>query len=95
MKYDFLIESYETERVKGIDAWSMFRDGDLPVRPNASDPPGASAFASDARAWDHRRERLCQAPNHGGCYLPDDAALIAVCCTRARPVLVRPSVLVR
>jgi uncharacterized damage-inducible protein DinB len=42
MKYDFLIETYETERVKVVSAWSMFRDDDLPVRPNASDGRGRS-----------------------------------------------------
>jgi uncharacterized damage-inducible protein DinB len=42
MKYDFLIETYETERIKVISAWSMFRDDDLPVRPNASDRRGRS-----------------------------------------------------
>src|SRR6476661_3644717 len=42
MKYEFLVETYETERVKVISAWSMFRDEDLPVRPNAVDPRGRS-----------------------------------------------------
>jgi uncharacterized damage-inducible protein DinB len=42
MKYDFLIETYETERVKVISAWSMFRDDDLSVRPNANDVRGRS-----------------------------------------------------
>src|SRR5262249_27417710 len=42
MKYDFLIETYETERVKVISAWSMFRDDDLAARPNASDGRGRS-----------------------------------------------------
>ena len=42
MKYDFLIETYETERIKVIGAWSMFRDEDLPVRPNAMDRRGRS-----------------------------------------------------
>src|SRR5262245_6020420 len=42
MKYDFLIETYETERIKVISAWSMFTDDDLPVRPNATDPRGRS-----------------------------------------------------
>jgi uncharacterized damage-inducible protein DinB len=42
MKYDFLIETYETERVKVVSAWSMFRDDDLPVRPNAADGRGRS-----------------------------------------------------
>lgn len=33
MTYDFLIETYETERVKVLSVWSEFRDDDLPVRP--------------------------------------------------------------
>jgi uncharacterized damage-inducible protein DinB len=40
--YDFLIDTYETERVKVIGAWSMFRDEDLPVRPHPTDPRGRS-----------------------------------------------------
>ena len=42
MKYDFLIETYETERIKVISAWSMFIDDDLPVRPHPTDPRGRS-----------------------------------------------------
>ena len=42
MRYDFLIDAYETERIKVISAWSMFADIDLPVRPNAADPRGRS-----------------------------------------------------
>jgi uncharacterized damage-inducible protein DinB len=42
MRYDFLIDTYETERIKIISAWSMFKDDDLPVRPNATDPRGRS-----------------------------------------------------
>jgi uncharacterized damage-inducible protein DinB len=42
MKYDFLIDTYETERIKVISAWSMFTDQDLPVRPNATDMRGRS-----------------------------------------------------
>ena len=42
MKYDFLIETYETERVKVLSAWSEFKDEDLPVRPRANDPRGRS-----------------------------------------------------
>ena len=42
MRYDFLIDTYETERIKVISAWSMFRDDDLPVRANATDPRGRS-----------------------------------------------------
>jgi uncharacterized damage-inducible protein DinB len=42
MRYNFLIDSYATERVKVVSAWSMFRDDDLPFRPNPSDPRGRS-----------------------------------------------------
>jgi uncharacterized damage-inducible protein DinB len=42
MKYNFLIDTYATERVKVVSVWSMFRDEDLPVRPNESDPRGRS-----------------------------------------------------
>ena len=42
MKYEFLIESYETERVKVLSVWSEFKDEDLPVRPNPNDPRGRS-----------------------------------------------------
>jgi len=33
MRYDFLIQSYETERLKTLSVWSMFRDEDLAWRP--------------------------------------------------------------
>jgi uncharacterized damage-inducible protein DinB len=42
MRYDFLTETYETERIKVISAWSMFTDQDLPVRPHATDVRGRS-----------------------------------------------------
>ena len=42
MKYDFLVETYETERIKVVSVWSEFRDEDLPVRPRAGDPRGRS-----------------------------------------------------
>jgi uncharacterized damage-inducible protein DinB len=42
MKYDFLIETYETERIKVISVWSEFKDTDLPVRPRSGDPRGRS-----------------------------------------------------
>ena len=42
MRYDFLTESYETERIKVISAWSMFTDDDLPVRPHPTDVRGRS-----------------------------------------------------
>ena len=42
MTYDFLVESYETERVKVLSVWSEFEDDDLPVRPKPDDPRGRS-----------------------------------------------------
>jgi uncharacterized damage-inducible protein DinB len=42
VKYDFLVETYETERVKVLSVWSEFRDEDLPLRPLQSDPRGRS-----------------------------------------------------
>lgn len=42
MKYDFLVETYETERVKVVSVWSEFVDEDLPVRPRQADPRGRS-----------------------------------------------------
>src|SRR5260221_13496900 len=45
MRYDFLIETYDTERIKVISAWSMFTDQDLPVRPHPVDTRDA-AFTS-------------------------------------------------
>jgi uncharacterized damage-inducible protein DinB len=37
-----LIDTYETERIKVISAWSMFRDADLPARPHPTDTRGRS-----------------------------------------------------
>ena len=42
MRYEFLIETYETERIKVLSVWSEFRDEDLPVRPRADDSRGRS-----------------------------------------------------
>jgi uncharacterized damage-inducible protein DinB len=42
VRYDFLLETYATERVKVVSVWSEFRDGDLPVRPREADPRGRS-----------------------------------------------------
>ena len=42
MTYDFLVETYATERLKVLSVWSMFRDEDLPVRPHPTDPRGRS-----------------------------------------------------
>ena len=42
MRYDFLVETYATERIKVVSVWSEFRDEDLPVRPRRDDPRGRS-----------------------------------------------------
>ena len=42
MRYEFLVETYETERVKVVSVWSEFHDEDLMVRPRADDPRGRS-----------------------------------------------------
>src|ERR1700719_4353835 len=42
MRYEFLVETYETERVKVVSVWSEFREEDLRVRPRADDRRGRS-----------------------------------------------------
>jgi uncharacterized damage-inducible protein DinB len=42
MRYDFLVETYATERIKVLSVWSEFRDQDLIVRPNPGDSRGRS-----------------------------------------------------
>lgn len=42
MRYDFLIDSYDTERIKVLSVWSEFRDDDLLVRPKSDDERGRS-----------------------------------------------------
>lgn len=42
MRYDFLVETYATERIKVVSVWSEFQDEDLAVRPRAGDPRGRS-----------------------------------------------------
>ena len=42
MRYDFLIDTYRTERLKVLSVWSMFRDQDLAERPHPTDRRGRS-----------------------------------------------------
>ena len=42
MKFEFLVETYETERLKVLSVWSEFLDEDLPFRPRKDDPRGRS-----------------------------------------------------
>jgi uncharacterized damage-inducible protein DinB len=42
MHFEFLVETYASERIKVLSVWSEFRDEDLPVRPRDGDPRGRS-----------------------------------------------------
>jgi uncharacterized damage-inducible protein DinB len=42
VNYDFLISTYETERLKVLSVWSMFTDDDMNTRPNPADSRGRS-----------------------------------------------------
>jgi len=42
MRYEFLVETYATERIKVVSVWSEFREEDLEVRPRAGDERGRS-----------------------------------------------------
>ena len=42
MRYDFLVDTYETERLKVLSVWSEFHDGELSFRPHPNDPRGRS-----------------------------------------------------
>ncbi len=44
MIYDFLVETYDTERLKVLSTWRLFRDEDLPVRPRDDDRRGRSVL---------------------------------------------------
>ena len=44
MRYDFLVQTYKTERLKILSVWSMFEDDDLGFRPKADDRRGRSVL---------------------------------------------------
>ena len=44
MRYQFLVDTYETERLKVLSVWSMFQEDDLPIRPHPTDPRGRSVL---------------------------------------------------
>jgi uncharacterized damage-inducible protein DinB len=44
MAHQFLVDTYETERLKVLSVWSMFREEDLPVRPHPTDTRGRSVL---------------------------------------------------
>ncbi len=43
MEYKFLVDTYDTERIKTLSVWSMFRDEDLTIRPHPQDRRGRNA----------------------------------------------------
>src|SRR3954468_14652927 len=43
-RYEFLSETYATERIKVVSVWSEFRDEDLRVRPRTDDARGRSVL---------------------------------------------------
>jgi uncharacterized damage-inducible protein DinB len=44
LTYDFLIDTYATERIKVLSVWSEFANDDLAVRPRDGDPRGRSVL---------------------------------------------------
>ncbi len=44
MDYNFLIDTYETERAKTLSTWSTFKDEDLTARPHPTDKRGRNAL---------------------------------------------------
>ena len=44
MSYDFLVDTYTTERLKVLSTWNLFRDEDLPIRPRNDDRRGRSVL---------------------------------------------------
>jgi len=42
MRYDFLVGTYASERIKVVSVWSEFRDDDMEFRPKLNDPRGRS-----------------------------------------------------
>ena len=45
MKYSFLVDTYDTERIKILSVWSEFRDEDMSIRPREDDARGRSCGA--------------------------------------------------
>jgi len=59
MGYRFLVDTYETERLKVLSVWSMFRDEDLPARPRPADLRG--------RSFQEQMEHQCLSENAWFC----------------------------
>jgi uncharacterized damage-inducible protein DinB len=60
LKYNFLIDTYATERVKVVSVWSMFRDDELPVRPSPpSNPPALTGLDARGRSVHEQLVHQC------------------------------------
>ncbi|MFN3531804.1 MAG: hypothetical protein ACK41Q_04715 [Candidatus Brocadia sp.] len=44
MEYTFLVDTYETERMKVLSTWSTFKDDDLFMRPKPGDRRGRNTL---------------------------------------------------
>ena len=44
MEYNFLIDTYDTERLKILSVWSTFMDEDLSIRPDPLDKRDRNAL---------------------------------------------------
>ena len=42
MTHRFIVDTYETERIKVLSVWSMFKDEELPARPHPEDARGGA-----------------------------------------------------
>src|ERR1700722_2575081 len=54
MKYGFLVETYETERIKVVSVWSEFRDEELSFRPRLGRPARTQFPRADAASMHQR-----------------------------------------
>jgi uncharacterized damage-inducible protein DinB len=44
MRFQFMVEAYETERLKVVSVWSFFLDADVTARPHPTDTRGRSVL---------------------------------------------------
>ena len=54
MPYQFLVDTYDTERIKVFSVWSEFQDDDLAVRPRHDDRRGRSVLEHFVHQWSAR-----------------------------------------
>ena len=79
MRYDFLVDSYDSERIKVLSVWSEFRDEDLPRRPKQDDPRGRSVreHLIHQCVSEHNWFRLMLGIDVGGPPIPQDETRLA------------------